>query len=147
MRCGAFALAVLIAAPWLVACGGARDATEKELAALHGELAKVRADQARTQERLDALEITRGALRGGEGASASTPTTKPIDPDRPDLDVVRLAPEADANDDTDADTPRPMVHAEGAGTAVVELRPKSIVDRGPKPKKKPGGEKNEKKKP
>jgi len=143
-------LAVLIAAPCLVSCAGARDATDKELSALRSDLAKLRSDQARTQERLDALEITRGALRsGGEAPFASPQTTKPIDPDRPDLDVVRLTPEADADttDDTDADTPRPTVRAEGASGSVVDHSIKSIVDRGPKPKKKPGSEKNEKKKP
>ena len=144
MRCGAFALAVLIAAPGLASCVGARDATEKELSALHRDLAKLRADQARTQERLDTLEITRGALRsGGEAPVASPQITKPIDPDRPDLDVVRLTPEADAeSDDTDADTPRPVVRSVGSAG--------STVDSGAKPtvvgnaKKKPGSEKKKK---
>ncbi len=145
MRCGAFALAVLIAAPGLVSCVGARDATEKELSALRSDLTKLRADHARMQERLDALEITRGALRSGGAAAAiaSPQTTPPIDPDRPDLDVVRLAPEADsASDDIDANTPRPVVRSVGSGASIVESGATPTVERGAK--KKPGSEKKKK---
>jgi tol-pal system protein YbgF len=119
MRCCAFALAVLFATPGLVSCGGARDATEKELSELRSDLTKLRSDQSRTQERLDALEIARGALRSGAAASDAPPASKPIDPDRPDLAVVRLAPETDP-DDTDADTPRPVVRSVGSGGTIVE---------------------------
>lgn len=144
MRCGAFALAVLIAAPGLVSCAGARDATEKELSALRSDLTKLRADHARMQERLDTLEITRGALRiRGAAAIASPQTTPPLDPDRPDLDVVRLAPEADsASDDIDADTPRPVVRSVGSGASIVESGATPTVERGAK--KKPGSEKKKK---
>lgn len=124
MRCCAFALAVVFAVPGLVSCGGARDATEKELSELRSELTKLRSDQARAQERLDALEIARGSLRS-EAASSDVVPPRPVDPDRPDLAVVRLAPDADP-DDTDADTPRPVVRAVGSGG--------SIVDRGAKGK-------------
>ena len=119
MRWCAFALAVLIAAPGLVSCGGARDATEKELSELRSELTKLRSDQSRTQERLDALEIARGGLRGAAAVSDGGPAPRPIDPDRPDLAVVRLAPDADP-DDPDADTPRPVVRSVGAGGTIVE---------------------------
>ena len=149
MRCGAFALAVLIAAPALVSCAGARDATEKELSALRSDLTKLRADQARMQERLDALEITRGALRSGGEAIEPAPTTKPIDADRPALDVVRLAPPVDvddpgdATDSTDSSAPRPMIRTDGSSGSIVDRGVKPIVDRGakPTPKKKPGSEK------
>ena len=127
MRCCAFALAVVLAVPGLVSCGGARDATEKELSELRSELTKLRSDQARSQERLDALEIVSGGLRSG-GAAASDAVSgagKPVDPDRPDLAVVRLAPDVDP-DDPDADTPRIVVRAVGAGG--------TIVDRGAKGK-------------
>ena len=120
MRRFVLALAVLIAAPGLVSCGGARDATEKELSELRSDLAKLRSDQSRTQERLDALEIARGGLRGGGAAATDGPSPpSPSDPDRPDLAVVRLAPDADS-DDTDADTPRPVVRSVGAGGTIVE---------------------------
>jgi len=120
MRCCVFALAVLLAAPGLVSCGGARDATEKELAELRSELTKLRSDQARAQERLDALEIASGGLRSGGGAASDGPSTgKPIDPDRPALEVVRLAPDVDP-DDPDADTPRPVVRAVGSGGSIVD---------------------------
>lgn len=125
MRCCALALAVVLAMPGLVSCGGARDATEKELSELRSELTKMRSEQARTQERLDALEIASGGLRSGGAAASDGAPSKPIDPDRPDLEVVRLAPEADP-DDPDADTPRPVVRAVGSGG--------TIVDRGAKGK-------------
>ncbi len=128
MRCCVLALAVLFAAPTLVACGGARDATEKELSELRSDLTRLRADQSRTQERLDALEIARGGLRGASTASAAItdapPAPRPIDPDRPDLAVVRLAPDADPDDD--ADTPRLDVRSVGSNG--------TIVDRGAKGK-------------
>jgi tol-pal system protein YbgF len=120
MRCCALALAVVLAMPALVSCGGARDATEKELSELRSELTKLRSEQARAQERLDALEIAGGGLRsGGAAASDAASTAKPVDPDRPDLEVVRLAPDADP-DDPDADTPRPVVRAVGSGGSIVE---------------------------
>ena len=119
MRWCAFALAVVIAAPGTVSCGGARDATEKELSELRSDLTKLRSDQSRTQERLDALEIARGSLRGGAAVSDVGPAPRPIDPDRPDLAVVCLAPEADP-DDPDADTPRPVVRSVGSGGTIVE---------------------------
>jgi tol-pal system protein YbgF len=126
MRCCALALAVVLAMPGLVSCGGARDATEKELSELRSELTKLRSEQARAQERLDALEIASGGLRSGGAAAGDVASPgKPIDPDRPDLEVVRLAPDADP-DDPDADTPRPVVRAVGSGG--------SIVDRGAKGK-------------
>ncbi len=120
MRCFVLALAVLFAAPGLVSCGGARDATEKELSELRSDLTKLRSDQSRTQERLDALEIARGGLRSGSAAASEVaPTPRPNDPDRPDLAVVRLAPDVDP-DDPDADTPRPVVRSVGAGGSIVE---------------------------
>jgi tol-pal system protein YbgF len=120
MRCFVLALAVVIAAPGLVSCGGARDATEKELSELRSELTKLRSDQSRAQERLDALEIARGGLRSGAVATVdAAPPPRPIDPDRPDLAVVRLGPEVDP-DDPDADTPRPVVRSVGAGGTIVE---------------------------
>ncbi|MEP7122602.1 MAG: tetratricopeptide repeat protein [Byssovorax sp.] len=118
MRCGVLALAVLIAAPGLVSCGGARDATDKELAELRSDLTKLRSDQSRTQERLDALEIARGGLRSVGGAALDpVPTSKPIDSDRPDLAVVRLAPDPDADD---SDAPPLSVRSVGPGGTIVE---------------------------
>jgi tol-pal system protein YbgF len=126
MRCCVFALAVLFAAPTLVACGGARDATEKELSELRSDLTKLRADQSRTQERLDALEIARGGLRSVGGAAIDpAPTSRPSDTDRPDLAVVRLAPDADS-DDADPDAPPLVVRSVGSNG--------TIVDRGAKGK-------------
>jgi tol-pal system protein YbgF len=125
MRWCALALAVLFAAPGLVSCAGARDATDKELSELRSDLAKLRSDQSRTQERLDALEIARGGLHSGAAVSDAVPAPRPVDSDRPDLAVVRLAPETDP-DDPDADTPRPVVRSVGSGG--------TIVDRGTKGK-------------
>lgn len=125
MRWCAFALVVLFAAPALVSCAGARDATDKELSELRSDLAKLRSDQSRTQERLDALEIARGSLRSNAPVSDAAPAPRPIDPDRPDLAVVRLAPDSDP-DDPDADTPRPVVRSVGSGG--------TILDRGAKVK-------------
>lgn len=120
MRRLVLALAVLIAAPALVSCGGARDATDKELSELRSDLTKLRSDQSRTQERLDALEIARGGLRGGGAAAIdAAPTSKPVDLDRPDLAVVRLAPEVDP-DDANADAPPLSLRSVGPGGTIIE---------------------------
>jgi tol-pal system protein YbgF len=121
MRRFVLALAVLIAAPAVVSCGGARDATDKELSDLRGDLAKLRSDQSRTQERLDALEIARGSLRsaGGSAAIDAPASPRPLDPDRPDLAVVRLAPDADP-DDGNADAPPLSLRSVGPGGVIVE---------------------------
>jgi tol-pal system protein YbgF len=120
MRRFALALAALIAAPCLVSCGGARDATDKELSELRSDLTKLRSDQSRTQERLDALEIARGGLRSvGAAPIDPLPSSRPIDPDRPDLAVVRLAPEVDP-DEANPDAPPLSLRSVGPGGVVVD---------------------------
>jgi tol-pal system protein YbgF len=121
MRRFVLALAVLTATPGLVSCGGARDATDKELSELRSDLTKLRSDQSRTTERLDALEIARGGLRsGGAAAAIDAPSApRPIDSDRPDLAVVRLAPDVDA-DDPSADAPPLSVRSVGPGGVVID---------------------------
>ncbi|MCC6557429.1 MAG: hypothetical protein IT372_31145, partial [Polyangiaceae bacterium] len=84
---GACSLGLAIAA-LAAGCGGGADATEKQLAELRAELARVRAASAALSERLDAVERTRAPLRGAAPRDAA-------EPDRPALDVVRLKPSAD----------------------------------------------------
>jgi hypothetical protein len=77
-----------VAALAAAGCGGGKDAIEREVAGLQAELAKVRADNAVLAGRLDALERAGRPRGAGEPAPASAPRPS----DRPDLEVVRLAP-------------------------------------------------------
>src|SRR5262245_29601347 len=99
-----FRLALTIGAlACAVGCGSSRDATDQQLTELRRDLAKVRAENAVLGERVDALELERGRMRGQSPTGSEQPTG-----DRPKLDVVRLEPEPPNPDDPNADTPRPM---------------------------------------
>lgn len=100
----------------VAACGGAHDATEKELGELRSEVVKLRADSAALHERVDALEASRAA---GRGAASATPAGAAPSGDRPNLDVVRLTPEP-AEGDVDADGPRTVIKSAGKGAVVEE---------------------------
>ncbi|WP_437677311.1 hypothetical protein [Sorangium sp. So ce131] len=77
-------------------CGGGRDGVERQLSELRAELVRVRADNAVLADRLGALERARGHARGAARPLATEPAAAPSEePDRPDLEVVRLAPEGD----------------------------------------------------
>jgi hypothetical protein len=117
--------ALLVLAALLFGCGGGHDAVEKELGELRAEVAKLRATQASLTERLDAIDIERGAFAKG-AASATSGTSAPAAPppgpsarpasDRPDLDVVRLSPN-EGDGDVDNDPSRPVVRATGDASA------------------------------
>src|SRR5690242_14117036 len=94
---------------WATACAGGHQATEKQLDELRSDLAKLRADHAAVAERLDALEIQRGGLKGYAPAPAAG--------DKPELDVVKLGPDApdDGTDDPDAEGARPVLRSTGSG--------------------------------
>jgi hypothetical protein len=117
-------------------CGGEHDAMEKQLAELRGEISRLRAGQAAIGERLDAIDIERGAFAKGAAAApplgevprgpatASLAAPRPVDPsagrpktpsdDRPQLDVVRLSPN-EGDGDVDSDPSRPVVRVIGDG--------------------------------
>ena len=82
----------LLAAPFCVSCASGSDELKKEVAALHAEVTGVRADSAALSERLDALEMANGGLRGFK-AGAAAPGASATD--RPDLQVVHLGPAKD----------------------------------------------------
>jgi hypothetical protein len=129
---------------WLLAlgagCGGQHDATEKQLAELRAEIARLRAGQASLIERLDAIDIDRGAFAKGAAAppaadpgSAPVTTGSPVgapkppppsgaraDQDRPELDVVRLSPN-EGDGDVDNDPSRPVIRA-GSGSPTVATK-------------------------
>ena len=106
--------ALVLAAALSVGCGGSRDGTEKQIADLRAELTRVRADTAAMSERLDNLEIAKGRLHTAGASAAGSPA------DRPDLEVVRLTPEAPAGpEESDAEGPRTVIRSAGGG-AVVE---------------------------
>jgi hypothetical protein len=102
----AFAIAALTAG-----CGEQKDATDKQLAALRAEIIKVRADTAVLADRLNALELARDGFRGGaRPQNAATGGAPEPEPDRPELDVVRLAPESDGN--------RPVLRSTAGGVVI-----------------------------
>ncbi|WP_437279256.1 hypothetical protein WME90_01490 [Sorangium sp. So ce375] len=79
-----------------VGCGGGQDAVALQLSELRAELVRVRAENAVLADRVGSLERSRvsvrGAARPDEAGARAVP---PEEPDRPDLEVVRLAPEDD----------------------------------------------------
>jgi hypothetical protein len=102
--------------------GGERDATAKQLDELRAEVARLRASQAALAERLDTVDIERGAFAKGaataEPVAAGSPLATPrapaqaADRDRPELDVVRLSP-SEGDGDADNSTSRPVIRAVG----------------------------------
>ncbi|WP_437317709.1 MULTISPECIES: hypothetical protein [unclassified Sorangium] len=77
-------------------CGGGRDAVEQQLAELRAELVRVRADNAVLADRVGSLERARVAPRVAARPDEAEPrAASPEELDRPDLEVVRLAPEDD----------------------------------------------------
>ena len=104
-------LAVL-ASLGLLGCAGGKDAADKELAELRTTLTKLRADQAVMSERLDALEVGRTGRAAGGGVVPASGVVG----GRPDLDVVRLAPEP--GETTDGDGPRPVIRALGRAGSI-----------------------------
>jgi hypothetical protein len=122
-------------------CGGGHDAAEKELGELRAEISRLRANQAALTERLDAVESSAGAANasGAAGAakgapSALRPPGPPVpapvaarDGDRPDLDVVKLAPPPSEGDgDVDNDPSRPLVKVVGEQSSRQTLNNRSI---------------------
>lgn len=88
-------------------CASNHDATAKELAELRAEVTRLRAAQATLGERVDGLEIDRGAFVKGAPSAAPKPTS-----DRPELTVVRLSP-SEGDGDADNEAPRPLIRAVG----------------------------------
>lgn len=123
----------LPAAALLAGCGGeARDATSKELAALTGEIARLRSEQTALADRLSALERGKApppaAVASAKDAPPAPPAAqRPLDDDRPSLDVVHLGPSGDAADDeagdVDADGPRTVLRSGASGIIVEETGP------------------------
>ena len=97
---------------WALGCGGAaHEATLRQLAELRSEVMKLRSDQAAFTERLESLELGRGLAPRPTGAPRPEVPVA-ADPDRPALEVVRLAPSTDP-DDPASDAPRPVVRVNG----------------------------------
>ncbi len=126
MRHRVFILLALAASGALsIGCAGGREGTEKELAELRAEITRLRADGAALTGRVDQLEIDKGSFAKGAAADPAKAT------DRPDLNVVRLAPQ-EGNGDADADGPRPVIRAVGNDGSVKKDKDKA------KPSKKSG---------
>ncbi|HMY19984.1 MAG TPA: hypothetical protein PKA58_26845, partial [Polyangium sp.] len=116
-----------------VGCANSSDATNKQLAAIQLELGKLRAENAMLSARLETLEMSRSRPTNTAGAVKSTPTK---DDDRPQLDVLRLAPTADQpstpdkpnaeradatrSPELEQDEPRPVLRSNGRGEVVAE---------------------------
>lgn len=132
----------------LPACGGGQDASSMQLDALRAEIVKLRAETAILTERLDAVEIAQGNFRGSKAASAppsSGAAPRESANDRPDLTVVKLAPDAPAepaSDDANAeDAPRPVIRSVGGGAVIEDRATSRPKDDEPEPaarKKKKG---------
>ena len=123
-------------------CGGGHDAMEKQLTELRSEIGRLRASQASLNERLDAIDIDRGAFARGASAApapapagaAPPPVARASDRDRPELDVVRLSP-SEGDGDVDADPSRPVVRAVGDGAASRQILTNKSLGAHPAPKK------------
>lgn len=120
---GAAALVGLALLGTAAGCAPQSDALQKDLATLRTEIAGLRAQNAELGERLDSLEIKSGSLKGYE---APQPTTIGGDPDRPDLAVVKLQPNAPPRDEAPPeDGPRTIIRSTPKGTVVEETDGKS----------------------
>jgi tol-pal system protein YbgF len=76
-------------------CASGVDELKKEVSALHSEVTGLRADAAALSERVDALEIANGGLKGYKDPGASSGAGS----DRPeDLAVVKLGPSTGGDD-------------------------------------------------
>ncbi len=112
---------ILASLPLSAGCGGGdRDALEKQVSALRDEVARLRATQAALGERMDAVDIERGAFakKAGSAGPSASPPPAPLPPnvgvatsgDRPDLAVVKLSPnEGDGDADVDRGDPARIV--------------------------------------
>ncbi len=117
--------AVALVATLCFSCASGTDELRKEVAALHAEVTGVRADSAALSERLDALEIANGGLRGFKtGATAPGATGS----DRPDLEVVHLGPgTTPGGDDV---SPRTILRSTSGGIVQEDAKPD---EQGPSP--------------
>lgn len=101
-------------------CGGGHDAVERQLAELRAELVRVRAENAVLTERVVSLELSRGAAggpaRSPEAEARAASPSSDEEPDRPELEVVRLVPEG-------GDGAPPPVLRSTAGGVVLEETP------------------------
>ncbi|WP_437734629.1 hypothetical protein [Sorangium sp. So ce1335] len=103
-------------------CGGGRGAiVDRELAELRAELVRIRADNAVLADRVGSLERSRGDRLGAARAEAAgTRAAPPDEPDRPDLEVVRLAPEPGAEPETDGAARPPVLRSTARGVVLDE---------------------------
>lgn len=100
---------------WLVAlalggCSGEVDQLRREVDSLKTEVAALKANHGAVSERLDALEVGRGALSGVAPSGGG---------DTPDLQVVKLAP-PDGGGDEDPAGSGPRVKIRSAGGGLVQ---------------------------
>lgn len=101
-------------------CGANHEAVEKELAELRAEVTRLRAGQAALTERVDGIDLERGAF--AKGAASAAPSAPAGNGDRPELSVVRLSP-SEGDGDADSDAPRPMVRAVGSDGSIQKGAP------------------------
>jgi hypothetical protein len=96
------------------ACAGSSSDTDKQLASLRAELAKLRSTTSALTERLDAAELTAARLRQA-----------PPPPDKPTLEVVKLAPpEASIAEQAEVDDGAPRTELRSAANgSVIEVAP------------------------
>jgi hypothetical protein len=113
-------------------CGGNHEVMEKELNELRAEVSRLRAQQASISERIDSMDVDRAkgapsTLRApGPPAPAPAPVVAARDGERPQLDVVRLAP-SEGDGDVDNDPARPVVRAVGDAGARPTLNNRTIA--------------------
>lgn len=107
-------------------CGGGREAiVGRELAELRAELVRLRADNAVLAERVGSLELSRGRVDAPRAGSTGAADARPAphdEPDRPDLEVVRLAPELEAGPQADGAARPPVLRSTAHGVVLDEPR-------------------------
>ena len=130
-------------------CANSGDSSAKQLAAIQDELGRLRTQNALLVARVEALEMTRS-----QPISSETPakTVTKTDDDRPQLDVLRLAPTPDPSTATDKprpaelenaagspevdpDEPRPVIRSTGRGEVIAQTPRPSKPPAQPRPVK------------
>lgn len=117
----------------LAGCGSSHDTIEQQLSEMRSEVVKLRADNAVLAERLDGVE-----LRGtpGRGAPSPAPAAAAAPKgDAPDLQVVKLAPDApdEAAEPLLSANDKPVVIRGTGSTATIDGVPSKPASSGASP--------------
>jgi hypothetical protein len=124
-------LVLALALP-LAGCASNHDTLERQLSEMRSEVVKLRADNAVLSERLDGVELRGTPARSAAQSKAPAPAPAR---DTPDLQVVKLGPEAaqEAPEPLLAAPEKPVVIRGSGSTATIDGVPAKLASSGAPP--------------